>query len=996
MANFTDLMKKLSDNIFTADKTKLALQQFATEEKLAQTASITDICKSLRDNENKSLFQFLLAAKHIALLNTVLTLLDTQRMGEWQDLIIEALFDAIKQSNVEAYISLKNSLPQEIIVKIQRDVRQLALRYSNYRTIMLVIDKSEDYRTAESLLWLAQNPHDHAYLVQQFSQNVIISARDNNDDNILHLALLNSHMNIFRFVVNHYGSDLLYIKNKNGMTPIDLVYLDIKTTAEQKKIEPNFSRLLMLDQVGAHLETEQYKDLYDSYCLRHKYHQPFLLPKQPMPQKEVHAVSFNGGGAKGQAFMAAFQEAIQHGILQQNKVKQFGGTSAGAITAGIFAMGFDITRCIEELNKFDFKQLMSETTTNAIGHAKATYGSQWMEYYLQGYYSSLVYSILVAVATEKLALWGSQPLITAVQELLTNTSGLFRPTYLRNTLLGLIKEKIHSTTLASIDPAHITFKDFKDHPAIFRELVVYVSNLTTGNPEKWCAEETPNIAIVDGIVTSASFPIFFEAPQKFEIITNAQGERERAPVLFDGKPVYCCDGGVLKNDPVDAFDHGHFNTNTLTFMLVSPDAKKLFEEEKQDFVYNKSANAIHVVAQLFKMMRNVERKHIHDDIRNQSRIIYIDTQQVGTLDFNNKLKNTPILETAAHEGVISYLNRRTANFYSNLRHDTIALLMSYGVANFDTNGLGQTVYITPGKRLTPAQILQIYAIAKKEEIIMLRSIVNPNQRNNNVSAMTLATHLGGFTETIKRLQLAGAVTLALEEKIDIQLLSFPNYLSRGEIFLNSYNHDKSLEQLHHLLTEKIHKENHLISKETALQDAAKQIQRLQSELKTAEDEDKKKRQQITDLKKIIQDKDGENKILVSTITDMNSKLENITEEADKKLQQQAVEYHALALAIPEKNIQHAMAMKKLALELKVTQDALAKSNAQHAELQKQISAKPNSQPLINSNSGWNTSSAFFNNKAASETEKKQPANNNPAEKQGNSFSFLRRQGSTAK
>jgi predicted acylesterase/phospholipase RssA/ankyrin repeat protein len=790
MPKFADLIKNIQTGDDTAAKVKSEIEKFAAEAKLP---NMNAICLNLQE-DGIGLIQYLVRHNEVKLLTTVLSLLDQSQIQEINPLLIESMLEAVKLSDAVTYDIIAEFLGENLL-PINQFIKENALRYSSYRFIMRLFQQNMDDASNEALLQIAQNKNDLAFLLQRFPTDLLHSARDVTNNNILHLALQSQNQNIVRYIVNHAGIQLLYQQNVNGVSPIDMVYADIVATAEKNHAPYNFTMLMLLDQVGADLDTEKYPHVRLAYQSMPEYHHRFMLAKQVKPGQDVHAVAFNGGGAKGQAFMAAYREALDRNIIKADTVQRYAGTSAGAITAGVFAMGFDINRCQAELNAFDFKQLMNFATTAEIGSVKESYVKKWAEYYQQGAYYYLISDIVMTLASE--SMWRAGPVMKALQQLMTTTTGIFKPIYLRETLERLVKERITGSALAPIDPSHITFKDLQDHPEIFKELTVYITNLTTGKTEKCSAETSPTMSVIDGIVYSASFPIFFEAAQKFEIIINDHGLRERKPVLMDGKPVFCCDGGVLKNDPVDAFDNGHFNEHALTFMLVSSDSKKQYEHESKE-EHQAADSSLQVLSQLYKLSRSVERKHIHEDIRNHSRIIYIDTKKVGTLDFDHARENAPILEAAGQDAVIDYLHRRTANGYADLRPETIALLMSYHVAKFSTSGAGQVVEINPGKKLTPLQILRVYAAATDAEVYMLRSIINPNQRDGHgVTAMAIAARFN-FVETTNRLRSAGA--RPADE--NIQLGVMPAYLQRGEAFLMTVVSDEDLQRFETLRTEK--------------------------------------------------------------------------------------------------------------------------------------------------------------------------------------------------
>jgi predicted acylesterase/phospholipase RssA/regulator of replication initiation timing len=781
--DFNDI-KNMPDDC-TAEKIKDAVENVAKIKLLAEAGLVADATLQNKSSiiaiwsmkeDGIGLIQYLLKHDKIQLIKTLLSLLDETTHEEISSLLELPLEEAIKSNNISAYDVLTRNISAETLKLVKYKV----LRLGEYRFIMHVFMQEMNH-TVEEVLEIAQNPHDLAYLLSQFPIKVLHAARDADGNNILHLALKNRNKNIFCYLVNHETVTLMYETNSNNITPVDMVYADIQETSNEAKAQDKYKQLMLLDQAGVDLESEKYADIFEEYKKMPDYHHRFLLTKQ-VKRGEIHAVAFNGGGVKGQAFIAAYQEALNLGIFDVKKIKQFAGTSAGAITAGIFAMGFDITRCQKELIDFKFEKMMEETTTEAFKNVRDNYAGKWTAFYHQNAYYYLIYDILSTIAIENLSLFGS-PLMTSIQQLLKSQTGIFKPTYLRETLTRLVKERIESCEqLKNYDPAHITFKDLRDNPDTFKELIVYITNLSSGQTEKCSAETTPNMSIIDGIVYSASFPIFFEAAEKHEIETIEDGTRQRVKVMVGGEPVVCCDGGVLKNDPVDAFDTGQFNEHALTFMLVSSNVKKSYEFDHQE-KSEKINHVLGVLHRLYTMSRASERKNIHLDTRNHSRIVYIDTKNVGTLDFANAKLNAPILEAAGRDAIIDYLNRRTANKYSVLSSQTISILMEYKVAKYSTTDVGQVIEIKPGKRLEPTEILHIYAVADDSEVNMLRSIVNPNQRDpkTRVNAMLMVSSLHDFDNTKNRLIIAGA--RPVNEIISLSKL--PDYLKRGEDFLTT-------------------------------------------------------------------------------------------------------------------------------------------------------------------------------------------------------------------
>ena len=93
---------------------------------------------------------------------------------------------------------------------------------------------------------------------------------------------------------------------------------------------------------------------------------------------------FEGGGVKGIAYVGAMQVLEQRGILK--KIGRVGGTSAGAINALLFALGFDIPSQLQLLESTNFKKFMDDSfgviqdikrLTKLFGWFKGDFFSSW-------------------------------------------------------------------------------------------------------------------------------------------------------------------------------------------------------------------------------------------------------------------------------------------------------------------------------------------------------------------------------------------------------------------------------------------------------------------------------------------------------------------------------------------------------------------------------------------------------------------------------------------
>ena len=81
---------------------------------------------------------------------------------------------------------------------------------------------------------------------------------------------------------------------------------------------------------------------------------------------------FEGGGVKGIAYVGAMQVLNEEGILQD--IQRVGGTSAGAINATLFALGFTNAQQRNIMKKLDLHSV-AELTKYAIREGLTELGS---------------------------------------------------------------------------------------------------------------------------------------------------------------------------------------------------------------------------------------------------------------------------------------------------------------------------------------------------------------------------------------------------------------------------------------------------------------------------------------------------------------------------------------------------------------------------------------------------------------------------------------------
>jgi len=276
-----------------------------------------------------------------------------------------------------------------------------------------------------------------------------------------------------------------------------------------------------------------------------------------------------GGGIKGYCYPWAMKELQDRGVIDIADAKGWAGTSAGAITAGLFAVGYTPDELIEILGVTDF------------GSFKA--GGWMMPFRLifrQGAYSVSV----------------------------------FRKWY-----KDLLKAKTGNSLVT-----------FKDVPT----LKVYGTNLTLGKVQEFSVYETPNMPIEFAVTISMDIPGFFQG------------------IKWNGYQM--CDGGVVKNFPIDAFDDfGRVigrNSETLGFRVDSP--SEIRHEPK------KMSNVIsRLMAVVAFSMDFANRSYLEPE--DKDRTIIIESGGIPTTKFSLAVTEMQTLRDNAEFAVGKFLVKNT-------------------------------------------------------------------------------------------------------------------------------------------------------------------------------------------------------------------------------------------------------------------------------------------------------------------------------------------------
>ncbi len=336
-------------------------------------------------------------------------------------------------------------------------------------------------------------------------------------------------------------------------------------------------------------------------------------------KRPPHHLVLRGGGLKGIAFPAALKELERQGALKE--VRSVAGTSAGAITATLLAVGWtpdELSKISEEapLESFlDYGNIggvaghVVDTACDGVTAAVAYAQSLPILNIVMGgspfgaFTASVIARYKAATFLDKLqslpALCTGEPFRLWLEQRIRDKTGIEHCTY--GELAELAKREPHK----------------------YRELYVYVARLNAEGPATvLCLGTTdldPQIAckdiiISDGARCSMSIPVIFE-PHHLHI----KKDGKRVPLLGQGRFV---DGGILANFPIETFDdkaQGKANPRTLGLGFEAtrneppPTGRKLKVQE------------------LASAYLNFEESLTETRPYNSQRMILLPTQGLGTL-----------------------------------------------------------------------------------------------------------------------------------------------------------------------------------------------------------------------------------------------------------------------------------------------------------------------------------------------------------------------------
>ncbi len=349
---------------------------------------------------------------------------------------------------------------------------------------------------------------------------------------------------------------------------------------------------------------------------------------------------FKGGGPKGLAYIGALKCLNEQGKLSD--LQRVAGTSAGAITASLVAIGYPIDQLEALLTRTDLMSFIDSERLKEIIQIKDNYTVQ----------------VISALRNIRERSFG---VIHDIQSFIGFCDGEGFRTWLEGEIEKITEKKF------------LTFGELaqlvKNEPKKYRHLHVYATEMTNQykHPIYHMSSEDNNqkdIIISDAIRASMSIPGVFK-PHTLHIMKEINGERIRLEVKEFGSFL---DGGMLNNFPIETFDNKKyteeqpsseqsdlydFNPHTLGLTLVS----KQKPQTDQDGI-NDLTTFIASVTQVYYGAEEAIRDARGSN--NVNRVVEIDPVGVTLLEFNMEDETKKMLLDSGHSAMRAFIHKRTA------------------------------------------------------------------------------------------------------------------------------------------------------------------------------------------------------------------------------------------------------------------------------------------------------------------------------------------------
>lgn len=336
------------------------------------------------------------------------------------------------------------------------------------------------------------------------SKGVNMHLQDGNGFSCVHWAVSGNHPDAIQLLCK-LGANLRSL-DKNGKEPLSLVDLD--------KANGQRCRALLLNLIGMGVIG--------------------LMTRPDFLRNPPENLVLEGGGPNGIAYVGALKKMEELGLLQD--VKRVAGTSAGAITASLIAVGY---------SPDELKGLLAQIDMQVFLNYKDPFYKTLIKGAEEGNWKKIIKDF-----------WNGGPDVIGrginLYRNLSTTTGLCDNTIMREWIENCIEKKTGKK--------YCTFKELhklvgENGSEKFKELQVFSIELKQTNlTQLECfnseGTEYEDLIISDAVMASANIPGVFQ-PHILHFKDKHGKRYPRADLIF-------VDGGLLKNLPIDAFDSGKY------------------------------------------------------------------------------------------------------------------------------------------------------------------------------------------------------------------------------------------------------------------------------------------------------------------------------------------------------------------------------------------------------------------------------------------------------
>lgn len=355
-----------------------------------------------------------------------------------------------------------------------------------------------------------------------------------------------------------------------------------------------------------------------------------VLPPEGFPAYLIENIVYQGGGAKGKAYLGVAKALEERGIMPG--VKRIAGTSAGAIQAGAQAFGLLYAQIKRVLSDTELTELLDFDFPEASGVADVK------NIFFTAFKGAGVFSPL------------------GILNQLWHTTGLYKGERLRKWIEGIYAKasEIPNCTFGELR------KLVEKGNGRYKHLHIFTSDLNTGKVNHINSEdgEWDDVIVSDAVRCSISIPGLFKPHYLY--IKNKDGLRVQHPKY--GPQV---DGGMLCNYPIGKFDKRKYLSTyypeTGEYMAINPRTLGFSLSSPQENAPKPHRRNIETVGQLtvaiLSMYYNAEAILSSQVIEHAARTVKINTLGVQTTEFGLSKERSAALANEGYKSTCAHLKK---------------------------------------------------------------------------------------------------------------------------------------------------------------------------------------------------------------------------------------------------------------------------------------------------------------------------------------------------